>query len=197
VVRCHEGQRVARVLSESGPEAVKTPGIAAGNNRIVLNTCCVLRPSTTLLLLCVASLTAIGCGNGGSGLEDTARNISRRSTDLGKAGGAAVEDTYAAATDDEADEEDLAEDDMSDETPDAAAADAMVAAPDGAAGLISDDSARCGNGMLDVGELCDIAIKEGEGMCPTECEQPDACHAGKLEARGCWTQCVPGELVDC
>ncbi|HMI92030.1 MAG TPA: hypothetical protein VK509_11730 [Polyangiales bacterium] len=169
------------------------------------NTCSALRPTTTLLLLCVASLVAIGCGNASPGLEDTARNISRRSAQLnaGMAGSAADEDAYAAATEeDQADDEDVAEDDMSDEGADDAADDAtpaaMAAGSAGMGGLISDDSPRCGNKILDQGELCDVGIKAGEpGACPTECEQTDACHEGMLDLRTCWTQCVPGKLVDC
>jgi hypothetical protein len=75
---------------------------------------------------------------------------------------------------------------------------AMAAGMAGSGGLISDDSTRCGNGVLDQGELCDIKIESGEpGACPTECEQPDACHEGKLDVHGCYTQCVPGKLVEC
>jgi hypothetical protein len=193
-------------LSESGPEAVKTLGIAAGNNLFVPNHCSALHARSTLLLLCVASLAAIGCGNTDPGLEDTARNISRRSsarlTDVSMAGAAAPEEDVSASTEVEEEDVDLAEDDdMADEgaedAPEAPMADAGMDTGPGSAGLISDDSSRCGNGMLDQGEFCDIAIKEGAGSCPTECEQPDACHAGKLEVRSCWTQCVVGELVDC
>jgi hypothetical protein len=187
-------------LSESCPEAVKTPGIAAGNILFVPNTCSVLRVSSkSLFVLCVAAIAAIGCGNAGPGLEDSARNISRRSSEL--MAGRASEESYAAATeaDEEEEDTDLAEDEMAEDEmgADESEGSEEEAPPPPVGALISDDSPLCGNGVLNVGELCDITIKEGEGMCPTECEQPDACHAGKLVVKSCWTQCVPGELVDC
>ena len=199
-------------MSESGPEAVKTPGIAAGNILFVPNTCSALPRSSksffVLCVLCVLALAAIGCGNAGPELEDTARNISRRSSELNDASamaGRASEESYAAATEADEEEEDLAEDAMA---ADEMAEDEMAEDSEGAAagagaepppagGLISDDSPLCGNGVLDVGERCDIKIEDGEGACPTSCEQPDACHAGKLVVKGCWTTCEVGELVDC
>jgi hypothetical protein len=55
----------------------------------------------------------------------------------------------------------------------------------------SDDSAHCGNGIVDATELCDIAIPAGKpGTCPTKCGG-DACHPYALEVRGCLSRCVP------
>lgn len=64
---------------------------------------------------------------------------------------------------------------------------------DGPAPLfLGDDSARCGDGVLDPDELCDVSIPEGrEGACPMECE-PFACREMLLAPRTCWTQCVLG-----
>jgi hypothetical protein len=62
----------------------------------------------------------------------------------------------------------------------------------------SDDSVRCGNGVLDSDELCDVVIPEGQpGACPTRCEQLDACHEAMLAVRTCWTQCVLGAELPC
>ena len=56
----------------------------------------------------------------------------------------------------------------------------------------ADDSARCGNGVLDDTELCDIAIKAGEpGACPTTCDDSDPCNPTALEVSGCMSRCVP------
>lgn len=58
-------------------------------------------------------------------------------------------------------------------------------------GATSDDSVRCGNGVLDETELCDIAIPDGEkGACPTECKA-DACHPQALQISGCMSRCMP------
>lgn len=62
----------------------------------------------------------------------------------------------------------------------------------------SDDSVRCGNGVLDGDELCDFTIPEGEpGSCPTaescEDESDDPCYPWVLEVHGCWSQCVRAE----
>jgi hypothetical protein len=51
-----------------------------------------------------------------------------------------------------------------------------------------DDSVRCGDGVLDANELCDIGIKDGKrGACVTDCGS-DPC--AKLQVHGCMTQCV-------
>jgi len=54
-----------------------------------------------------------------------------------------------------------------------------------------DDSVRCGNGVLDEDELCEIALPEGEpGACPSGCSE-DECHPEIMEVRGCWSVCIP------
>ena len=54
------------------------------------------------------------------------------------------------------------------------------------------DDPRCGNGVLDDTELCDVSIKEGEpGACPLVCPANDACHPEMLIAQGCFSRCVP------
>lgn len=55
----------------------------------------------------------------------------------------------------------------------------------------SDDSASCGNGVLDENELCDYAILEGEGMCPDSCDPAPGCPDETLIVRGCMTRCMP------
>jgi hypothetical protein len=54
-----------------------------------------------------------------------------------------------------------------------------------------DDSVRCGNGLLDPDELCDVSIPEGDdGACPTECPDDDPCRPQVLEVRACWSVCI-------
>jgi hypothetical protein len=62
----------------------------------------------------------------------------------------------------------------------------------------ADDDVRCGNGVLDDNELCDISIPDGDkGACPTVCSS-DACHPEALEIRGCMSRCMPIEPgADC
>jgi hypothetical protein len=68
----------------------------------------------------------------------------------------------------------------------------------GETGPAGDDGVHCGNGIKDAGELCDIAIPAGEpDACPTTCEPFDACHEGKLDARGCQSKCIEGAPIDC
>lgn len=56
---------------------------------------------------------------------------------------------------------------------------------------VSDDSVRCGNGVVDTNELCDIAIPDGEkGACPMDCKTSDACHPEALEINGCMSRCT-------
>ena len=61
----------------------------------------------------------------------------------------------------------------------------------------SNNAARCGDGVLDPGELCDPAIAEGPGACPTAC-QATACSTAMLvgEASACTAQCLT-EPVAC
>ncbi len=56
---------------------------------------------------------------------------------------------------------------------------------------LSDDSVRCGDGLLDEDELCDIAIAPGEeGACPSSCEPAPGCPEQTLLVRSCWTRCA-------
>ena len=55
----------------------------------------------------------------------------------------------------------------------------------------ADDSHLCGNGELDLGELCDFGIEEGEGACPHRCDPEPGCPDETLVVRGCGTYCMP------
>lgn len=55
----------------------------------------------------------------------------------------------------------------------------------------SDDSPLCGNGELDLAELCDPLITEGEGACPERCDPLPGCPAEELVVDGCATHCKP------
>jgi hypothetical protein len=49
----------------------------------------------------------------------------------------------------------------------------------------------CGNGVQEVGELCDPGIAApAAGYCPTTCQQADACTRGHLEGSGCQARCA-------
>lgn len=48
---------------------------------------------------------------------------------------------------------------------------------------------RCGNGVLDDGEACDIAIASGAGACPTDCSDGIACTDDVLSGTGCQATC--------
>ena len=64
--------------------------------------------------------------------------------------------------------------------------------PPGASSLTdSDCPAICGNGVLDVGEACDPAIKSGAGKCKTlaDCNDSDACTTDSLSGSGCNVKC--------
>jgi hypothetical protein len=54
----------------------------------------------------------------------------------------------------------------------------------------ADDSVRCGDGVLDDDELCDVSIEAGQpGACPTSCAS-DPCHPQRLVIQGCFSRCV-------
>ncbi|MFI5306759.1 MAG: hypothetical protein ACHQ53_05370, partial [Polyangiales bacterium] len=72
----------------------------------------------------------------------------------------------------------------------------VAAAQPGAAGAGAltgpDDSVRCGNGVVDETELCDVAIDQGEpGACPLSCDTSDPCKPFVLLVHGCSTHCAP------
>jgi hypothetical protein len=49
----------------------------------------------------------------------------------------------------------------------------------------------CGNGVVDLGEKCDVAIAPGDpGACPTSCDDSDLCTHDTLSGAGCQAQCV-------
>ncbi len=56
----------------------------------------------------------------------------------------------------------------------------------------------CGNGSLDdgVGETCDTGIATGSGVCPSTCDDSDACTADVLEGTGCIAACVNAAITD-
>lgn len=55
---------------------------------------------------------------------------------------------------------------------------------------LADDSPLCGNGELDEGELCDFAIREGDGACPEVCTPKPGCPDEVLVVHGCATHCM-------
>lgn len=60
---------------------------------------------------------------------------------------------------------------------------------------LSDDSARCGNGVLDDDELCEISIPSGQpGSCPSECQPAPGCPSETMLVRSCWSRCIPDEM---
>ena len=62
--------------------------------------------------------------------------------------------------------------------------------PDGTGGAAA-MQVRCGNGVLDDGEMCDIAIAAGKtGACPTKCEDAAKCVPRGLSGAACQAQCV-------
>jgi hypothetical protein len=94
-------------------------------------------------------------------------------------------------------EEDLpAGDDASvppaDTDPGADVADPDAATPDTAAPL-------CGNGVLDLGERCDIGLPQtAPGACPAICPAPaDRCATARLDGEGCDQACVEDPIVTC
>jgi hypothetical protein len=60
------------------------------------------------------------------------------------------------------------------------------------------DAPGCGNGKLDQGERCDVAISPGEsGACPTGCSSDDACEPRLLTGTDCDVQCVSDRITAC
>lgn len=87
--------------------------------------------------------------------------------------------------------------------------DARAASPDGgpSGDATADDDAgpvveltpkdHCGNGKVDVGELCDVAIASGEGACPVSCDDGDVSTDDLLMGKGCLAHCGFVAIVDC
>ncbi len=58
---------------------------------------------------------------------------------------------------------------------------------------------KCGNGALDPGETCDIAIAAGQpGACPTSCDDGNACTTDMLQNAGsCLAACQHTPITTC
>jgi hypothetical protein len=55
----------------------------------------------------------------------------------------------------------------------------------------------CGNGVVDDGEACDIAIARGQtGACPDGCSGGEGCMHNQLEGSECEARCVMRELTE-
>ncbi|MBW2732901.1 MAG: hypothetical protein JRH20_10960, partial [Deltaproteobacteria bacterium] len=55
----------------------------------------------------------------------------------------------------------------------------------------------CGNGELDPGEDCDTAIVDGVGVCPTSCDDNDACTTDELLGSDCSARCRVVAITAC
>ncbi|HKP60559.1 MAG TPA: hypothetical protein VJV78_27720 [Polyangiales bacterium] len=54
----------------------------------------------------------------------------------------------------------------------------------------------CGNGVVDEGEVCDIAIARGQaGACPDGCSGGHGCMRNELEGSACEARCVEREIT--
>lgn len=64
--------------------------------------------------------------------------------------------------------------------------------PTGATLATDDDcAARCGDGVLSAGELCETGIPSGAGSCPTSCDDGEVCTADALVGAGtCAASCT-------
>jgi hypothetical protein len=56
--------------------------------------------------------------------------------------------------------------------------------------------ASCGDGVLDDGEQCDMAIASGAGSCPSACTTDDACAPRSLSGSGCDAHCETRAISD-
>lgn len=62
----------------------------------------------------------------------------------------------------------------------------------------ADTQPPCGNGVVDTGELCDVAIADGQaGACPGDCADDDACTTEVLSGTACMAECVTGAVETC
>jgi len=76
-------------------------------------------------------------------------------------------------------------------------ADGDACCPPDASSLVDPDCAVvCGNGLLEVGELCDTGIASGAGQCPASCDDGAVCTADALvDGGGCTARCVSTEIM--
>lgn len=84
-------------------------------------------------------------------------------------------------------------------TPDSAAAGSGGMSKPGDKGTPGDMAAPgdCGDGHLDLAELCDTAIAAAEpGACPSKCPNENPCNRVQLEGSGCLTQCKTYVIAD-
>ncbi len=178
--------------------------------------------ATEILILSTALLGAIGCYGGPSidpqlqaqRRELAKQTVSTESAELPAREGDDAEDDEAIAMampmggagappdleQDNQDEEERTDDPEApapsdDDDPEAEPA----PPPPSEEGTASSDSVRCGDGVVDSGELCDIAIGEDEpGSCPMDCDDSDPCKPQRYVVLGCRTRCVPVEPpADC
>ena len=67
-----------------------------------------------------------------------------------------------------------------------------------AANPLEGGASKCGNGVVDEGERCDVAIGEGaSGACPGGCDDGDSCTADKLLGQACQARCEHQPLTTC
>jgi Lamin Tail Domain len=57
-------------------------------------------------------------------------------------------------------------------------------------------SMLCGDGVVDGGEQCDVAIASGIGSCPIACDDADACTADSLSGSECTSICAHVDITD-
>lgn len=69
--------------------------------------------------------------------------------------------------------------------------------PPGAHSVIDDDCPTvCGNGLLEAGEACDVGVDAGPGLCPTSCDDSNACTIDSLDGGGtCGATCERTVIV--
>jgi cysteine-rich repeat protein len=68
--------------------------------------------------------------------------------------------------------------------------------PDATSLVDRDCPVVCGNGLLELGELCDAAIVAGAGACPESCDDGAACTSDVLVGPGtCSAACVSTEIT--
>ena len=59
-------------------------------------------------------------------------------------------------------------------------------------------SASCGNGRLDPGESCDVAIPAGQpGACPIACEDGNTCTNDRVDGTDCAATCTHDVISNC